>query len=169
MEGDLLCIVGPVTGSLGASRWQMLCHNGESAGPRGATWAYDPGMEAAFAERAVATSRKGCVSGGRVITGGGLAVALAKSAILCGVGAEIDPEAFGGCGLTEALFSEGGPRAFYAVHADNLGKFLSIWDGYPVARLGEFRGDSLKVIDAFELPVQELRYAFREGDRLLRS
>ncbi|MDR1885838.1 MAG: phosphoribosylformylglycinamidine synthase subunit PurL [Synergistaceae bacterium] len=168
-EGDAVCLVGPAAGSLGASRWQVICGGAGSSEPLGDVWAYDPNMEHAFAERAIATSRRACVRGGRVIAGGGLAVALAKSAIFCGLGMEVDLGELGGSGLTEVLFSEGGPRAVYAVQPECLDKFLSIWDGYPVARIGTVRGDTLKFGDVFELPVSELRYAFTEGDRLLRS
>jgi phosphoribosylformylglycinamidine synthase len=168
-EGDAVCLVGPVLGSLGASRWQMLCGGGVDAGPRGVTWTYDPEMERAFAERAAATSRKARVRSGRVIAGGGLAVALAKSAIACGIGIEIDTAGFGECGLTRSLFSEGGPRAVYFVQDESLDKFFSIWDGYPALRLGTVCGDSLKIGDVFEVTVQELRHAFKEGSHLLRS
>ena len=168
-EGDAVYLVGPVAGSLGASRWQMLCGGGAGTGPRGAAWAYDAGMERAFLERAIAAARKARVRCGRVIAGGGLAVALAKSAIADDIGIEIDPDGFGGCDLTESLFSEGGPRAVYFVQADNLDKFLSIWDGYPAVRLGVVRGRSLRAQDAFDLPVHELRRAFKEGARLLGS
>ncbi|MDR1482284.1 MAG: phosphoribosylformylglycinamidine synthase subunit PurL [Synergistaceae bacterium] len=169
-EGDAICLVGPVSGSLGASRWQMLCGGGSETGPRGATWTYDPEMERAFAERAAATSRKARVRSGRVIAGGGLAVALAKSAIASGIGIEIDMAGFGAYAydLTYLLFSEGGPRAIYSVQAESLDKFFSIWDGYPALRLGTVRGDLLKIGTEFELSVWELRNAFKEGKPLLR-
>ncbi|MDR3354700.1 MAG: phosphoribosylformylglycinamidine synthase subunit PurL [Synergistaceae bacterium] len=168
-EGDVVCLVGPPEGSLGASRWQMLCRGGAATGPRGATWIYDSEMEMAFSERAIATSRKAYVRSGRVIAGGGLAAALAKSAIADDIGIEIDLGEFGDRDLTGFLFSEGGPRAVYFIQADGLDKFFSIWDGYPAVRLGVVRGDSLKAGGAFDLPIQDLRRAFKDGRRLLRS
>ncbi|MDR3333116.1 MAG: phosphoribosylformylglycinamidine synthase subunit PurL [Synergistaceae bacterium] len=165
--GDIVYLAGPAQGSLGASRWQIVCHGGYGAGPRGATWRYDPEIEKSFAERTLATSRKSCAASARVIAGGGLAVALAKETIFSGVGFEIDTEEIAKHGITEVLFSEGGPRAVYMVRPDSEDKFLAIWDGYPIVRLGQAGGDSLIVKGAFELSSRELRRAFYDGDRLL--
>jgi phosphoribosylformylglycinamidine synthase len=124
-------------------------------------------MERAFAERALATSRRSCVRGGRVVAGGGLAAALAKCVIFAGIGMEVDMEAFGGEDSTATLFGEGGPRAVYAVQPDGEDKFISIWEGYPAFRIGSFGGDSLKIRGIIDVPAGELARAFRDSAPLL--
>ncbi|MDR3321884.1 MAG: phosphoribosylformylglycinamidine synthase subunit PurL [Synergistaceae bacterium] len=162
-EGDLVYLAGPLAGSLGASRWQVLCHGGGDREPRGATWAYDPSLEREFAVRALAASRKAVVSSARVIAGGGLAVALAKEAIYSGVGVSAD---IGQGDVTAALFSEGGPRALYFVSPPNAEKFLSIWDGYPLKSLGRAAGASLRIVGSICIGLSELRAAFFSGGLL---
>jgi phosphoribosylformylglycinamidine synthase len=164
-DGDVIFLAGPKTGSLGASRWQVLCHNapGSSEEPRGATWEYDPGMEREFSRRALATSRKSAVRSARVIAGGGVAAALAKEAISSGVGMNVDLG--DGC-RTELLFSEGGPRALYFVYPESVDKFLRLWDGYPVISLGRAGGDRLSIKGMLEISLNELRSAFTKGGLL---
>jgi phosphoribosylformylglycinamidine synthase len=161
-EGDLIYLAGPRTGSLGASRWQTLCHSA-SREPRGVTRAFDPSLEKAFACRAIATSRKSAAGSARGIAGGGAAAALAKEAVTSGVGIRAD---FGAGDSVELLFSEGGPRALYFVHPDKAGKFLSIWEGYPVILLGRAEGTSLRISGAREIGLDELRGAFFAGGLL---
>jgi phosphoribosylformylglycinamidine synthase len=161
-EGDLVYLVGPCAGSLGASRWQVLCHGG-SREPRGVTWAYDPSMEREFARRALSTSRKAVVSGARVIAGGGLAVALAKEAIYSGVGMSVD---LGPGDATANLFGEGGPRALYFVSPASSEKFLSIWEGYPLIPLGRAVGESLRIGGMIDVSLSRLRAAFFSGSLL---
>jgi phosphoribosylformylglycinamidine synthase len=160
--GDLIYLVGPKTGSLGASRWQVLC-SGTPMTPRGTPLAFDAALEKAFAGRALATSRKAVAKSVRVISGGGVAVALAKEALATGVGMSVD---FGSGDETSLLFSEGAPRALYFVHAESADKFLSLWEGYPVIMLGHTGGSSLYINGAREIPLDELRGAYFAGGLL---
>jgi phosphoribosylformylglycinamidine synthase len=155
-EGDAVYLMGPASGSLGASRWQVLC--GGQGAPRGSTWRYDSGMERDFISRALFTSRKADIKkSARLIAGGGLAVALAKEVIFSGVGMAISID---GLDPTETLFSEGGPRAIYIVPQATSEKFLDCWEGYPVTKLGEMGGGSLFIKDALEVACCDLREAF---------
>lgn len=167
LEGDIVYLAGPAAGSLGASRWQILCHEASGGRPRGATWVYDPKMEREFNERALRSSRRAGVESVRVVAGGGLAVALAGEAVMTGLGMEIDLGVLSQHGATDVLFSEGGPRAVYFVHKENEEKFLSVWEEYPVARLGTVGGASLRVRDVMDVPVGELERAFYSGGKLL--
>jgi phosphoribosylformylglycinamidine synthase len=160
--GDLVYLAGPNTGSLGASRWQTVCHS-SSMTPRGATVAFDARQEKAFASRALATSRKAVVHGARVVAGGGVAVALAKEALASGVGMSVD---IGSRDMLSALFGEGGPRALYFVHAESADKFLSLWDGYPVVLLGRAEGSSLRIGGVREIGLDELRAEYFAGGLL---
>ncbi|MDR3255467.1 MAG: phosphoribosylformylglycinamidine synthase subunit PurL [Synergistaceae bacterium] len=164
-EGDVIYLVGPTNGSLGASRWQVLCCEpgaGQSA-PRGVTWEYNPSMERDFAVRARTASRKAVVGSARVIAGGGVAVALAKEAIYSGLGMSAN---LGSLDMTAALFSEGGPRALYFVQPANAEKFSFIWDGYPLMSIGRVGGESLRIDGAIDIGLDELRAAFYFGGLL---
>jgi phosphoribosylformylglycinamidine synthase len=159
-EGDLIFLAGPSAGSLGGSRWQVLCSDPARMTPRGATWRYDAESESAFVSRALATSKKADIKkSARVVAGGGLAVALAKEAILSGEGMTIELER----DPFAALFSEGGPRAVYIIPPASADKFLACWEGFPVARIGCVGGKSLVVKDFMEAPVKELQSAFYGG------
>lgn len=159
-EGDAVYLVGPREGSLGASRWQILCGAPSRSKPLGTTIAYNAEMEKAFAERATETARKGAARSARALAGGGLGVALAKEAIACGLGLEIQaPQG----DLTAALFGEGGPRAVYFVPEEDADKFTAIWSGYPVAKLGRAGGKSFEVKDVFNIGLEQLEKTFREG------
>lgn len=161
-EGDAIYLAGPETGSLGASRWQILCSEPSHANPRGSTSAYDAEAEGRFAERATETARKGAANSARALAGGGLGVALAQEAIASGMGMEIllpDGD------LTAAFFGEGGPRALYFVPQENREKFAAIWRGYPAAHIGTVGGRALEVKDVLNIGIGELEEAFRGGAR----
>jgi phosphoribosylformylglycinamidine synthase len=161
-EGDGVYLVGPASGSLGASRWQVLCGGPAFSAPRGATWRYDSAKERDFITRAIFLSRKPDIKkSARPVSGGGLAVTLAKEAIFSGVGMRID---LGGLNPTEVMFSEGGPRALYVIPPASEEKFLACWQGYPVTRLGEAGGESLCVKNFLEVSVADLRSAHFGGN-----
>ncbi|MDR1471140.1 MAG: phosphoribosylformylglycinamidine synthase subunit PurL [Synergistaceae bacterium] len=160
LPGDVVYLVGPTSASLGASRWQVLCGGSGCARPQGSTWAYDAKMEAEFAERALASSRKAGIRSARVVAGGGLAAALAKEVIYSGVGMEIG---LGSLDPTETLFSEGGPRAVYIVSQDKEEKFVRVWEGYPMTRIGNVSGTSLVIHGIGELSLEELEAEFFGG------
>jgi phosphoribosylformylglycinamidine synthase len=159
-EGDLIFLAGPATGSLGGSRWQVLCSDPGRMTPRGATSRYDAEAEIAFVSRALFTSKKADIKkSARVVAGGGLAAALAKEAILSGQGMTIELER----DPLAAMFGEGGPRAIYIVTPASADQFLACWEGFPVALIGRVGGKSLVVRDFMEAPVDELRSAFYGG------
>ncbi|MDR0616866.1 MAG: phosphoribosylformylglycinamidine synthase subunit PurL [Synergistaceae bacterium] len=159
--GDLIYLVGPKAGSLGASRWQVLCSS--DGKPKGATYAFDAMLDKAFASRALATSRRAVARSARVVAGGGIAVALAKEALATGIGMSAD---LGPGDETSLFFSEGGPRALYFVHAESADKFLSLWEGYPVIMLGCAGGNSLCINGAREIALGELKEAYCAGGLL---
>ena len=157
MPGDTVYLVGPYEGNLGASRWQVMMEGK----PRGVTWKFDAEQEAAFVQRAIKTSRRAGLKSARVLAGGGLAVALAKEAIFSGQGIRIDLGGQDDEVTTKILFGEGGPRAVYFVPRENDEKFLSIWEGYNVVRLGHVEGKTLSFNEMFELELDELSRAYR--------
>jgi phosphoribosylformylglycinamidine synthase len=160
-DGDDIYLVGPSSGSLGASRWQTLCRSPMK--PKGATWRYDAALEKDFVSKALMISRKADIKkSARVVSGGGLAVALAKEAIFSGVGMEID---LADRNPVEVLFGEGGPRAVYIIPPASSEKFLTCWKGYPVTHLGRVGGDALAVRDYLEISREDLVRAFYGGEK----
>lgn len=141
---DLIYLVGPRVGSLGSSRWQVLCGS-DGHVPQGATVEFSSHHEREFTTRARATSRKSAVDSVRVAAGGGVAVAAALEMMSAGVSIELmigcgdetaDSETISRELLTQILFSEGGPRALYFVKKNAEEKFLAIWEGYPCEKIG---------------------------------
>ncbi len=161
-EGDAVYLVGLEPGSLGASRWQILCSENSRAKPQGITHKYDAKMEEKFAERATETTRKGAAGSARALAGGGLAVALAQEAIASNLGMDISLPAGD---LTAVLFGEGGPRALYFVSEENREKFMTIWEGYPVANIGTVDGASLNIQNTLNIGLDDLGKAFHGGSK----
>jgi len=155
--GCAVYLTGAAEGSLGASRYQAM----KCAKPLGVTAALDCEAERAFRDRAIKTARARAAISGRVVSGGGLAVALAAEAISSDIGMEIGikPKT----SAEALLFSEGGPRAIYSVLPDKIKDFEDIWDGFPHMRIGT-AGNAAFVWDGlFELPLERLKSAFLEG------
>jgi phosphoribosylformylglycinamidine synthase len=161
--GDVIFLAGPISGSLGASRWQVICGASAPMTPKGTTWRYDAETERAFISRALSVAHKADIKkSARIVAGGGLAAALAKEAIFSGVGmtAEVADR-----DLTEVMFSEGGPRAIYIIPPSSVDKFLGCWEGYPVTELGEVGGESLIIKNFLEVTLGDLRSAFYGAPR----
>lgn len=156
-DGDAIYMVGDAEGSLGGSRYQEM----KSGKPLGKTTAPDFEKEKSFRDRAIKTAREHLASAGRVLAGGGLAVALASEAIAAGIGMEIDlqPQT-----TKEAtLFSEGGARAVYSVPQQQTAAFEKAWAGFPCRRIGTAGGCNLNWTGMFDLSVAELKKTFAEG------
>lgn len=155
--GDSVYLAGSEEGSLGASRWQVT-RCGKALGK---TVEPNFSAEKEFRERAIKTALEAAARSGRVVAGGGLAVALANEAISSGVGMSISlrtdkqPES--------VLFSEGGARAVYFVPADKEDTFKAIWSGFPCRKIGTAGGNSFVWEKAFALTLTELVKAFEEG------
>lgn len=155
--GDKIYFVGDTDGSLGATRYQEM----KNDRPLGKTVAPDCAKERAFRERAVKTAHAGAAGSGRILAGGGLALALAGEAISSDIGMDItiEPES----SLEALLFSEGGARAIYAVPQEKISEFENIWAGFRFRRIGTAGGTSFVWNGSFELPLERLKTAFFEG------
>lgn len=154
---DAIFLVGADAGSLGASRYQTM-KNGK---PLGKTVDPDFETEKSFRDRAIRTAREAKANSGRLIAGGGLAVALASETIASGVGISIDFNL--GQQPETALFSEGGARAVYSVPKDKEEDFKKIWQDFPCKKIGTAGGDTLTWKDIFTIPAVKLRRAYEEG------
>lgn len=157
-EGDAVYLAGPCECSLGASRWQVLCGAPSRSNPKGATFEYDAKLEKSFAACATETAHKAAANSARAIAGGGLAAALANEAIASHSGMEIT---LPGGDMTETLFGEGGPRAIYFVPEKDADKFIALWKGYPVVRIGTVGGKTLDITDVLRIDLEKLEKTFR--------
>lgn len=152
--GDVIYLVGPKEGSLGATRYQEA----KCGKPLGVTVAPDFESEKKFRDAALATAHKSLAKSGRVAAGGGLAVALANEAIAsrCGMKITLSPKT----SVEAALFSEGGPRAIYAVAPEKASDFEEAWKELGCEKIGQAGGDSFEWDGLFALTLQALTAAF---------
>jgi len=156
-DGDILYLAGSLEGSLGASRYQEM-KNGR---PHGMTVSPDSEKEKKFRDRAVQTARSKAANSVRIISGGGLASALANEAIASDIGMEIaiEPET----SLEALMFSEGGARAIYAVQPDKAHAFENIWKGFPIRCIGRIYGKVFEWNGKFSIPLDDIKTAFSCG------
>ena len=94
---------------------------------------------------------------------GGLAVAIAESAILGGIGASVEkdaPERW-----DAALFGERASRAIVSAAPDAAAAVLALAEDYgvPAAPIGSIGGDALAWAGLFEAPIAELAAAWESG------
>ncbi len=154
--GDRVFLVGSPRASLGASRYLLR----RGAPLRGTPPPFSGAWEADFSRRARAVARGRHARSGRIISGGGLAVALAKELLASGVGAllflppdwRLDEE---------ILFGEGGPRAIYAVASEGVAAFRQLWEGWPLDEIGVLGGSRLRVDDVLNLSCDDLAAAWK--------
>ena len=155
--GDLLYLVGPKEGSLGATRYQEA----KDGKPLGKTVAPDYETEKKFRDAALATAHGQLAKSGRVVAGGGLATTLANEAIASDTGMKLAlaPETT----VEALLFSEGGPRAVYSVAPEKAAEFEKTWKALGCVKIGEAGGENFDWQGIMSLPLKELKNAF-EGE-----
>jgi phosphoribosylformylglycinamidine synthase len=103
---------------------------------------------------------RGLVRSSHDVADGGLAVALAESAILGDVGASLDP------GVDEhELFGEGQSRAVVSAEPKDVAEIqrLAASAGVSCTRLGIVGGRRLTWRGAFDLSIEEVAFAWRHG------
>jgi len=95
---------------------------------------------------------------------GGLAVALAESALQQGVGFATDGLAVDGR-RDAALFGEAASRVVVSMQRDHVGAFEALLDRneVPFVRLGETGGERLRLAEVIDLSLAELRQAYEGG------
>ena len=107
--------------------------------------------------------RGGMLSSAHDCSEGGLAVALAESSILGGLGIEVGA-AVGGR-WDAALFGEAPSRIVVAVHQDRLQdvQALAAERSVPTTVLGSVGGDRVRIAGLLDLPLQEVEAAWASG------
>lgn len=156
-DGARIFLLGETRPEFGGSAWADVVH-GHLGGmpPR-----VDLAAEAALGEVLATAADRGLASAAHDLSDGGLAVALAESALRGGKGVRVtvDGDAF------TALFSESAARAVVAVRPGEEEAFLALASthGVPVAEIGAVGGDALSVTHpggAVEIPLAELRESY---------
>ncbi|MFV2198283.1 phosphoribosylformylglycinamidine synthase subunit PurL [Nocardiopsis sp. LOL_012] len=156
-DGATVFLLGETRAEFGGSAWADVVH-GHLGGlpPR-----VDLAAEAALGEVLATAADRGLADAAHDLSDGGLAVALAESALHGGRGVRVELE---GDAFT-ALFSESGARAIVSVAPEHREAFLALAaeHGVPAAAIGTVGGDALALTHpagAVEVPLPELRTAY---------
>ncbi|MUL40432.1 phosphoribosylformylglycinamidine synthase subunit PurL [Streptomonospora sp. PA3] len=154
-EGARVVLLGSTREELGGSVWAETVH-GHLGGlpPR-----VDLAAEAALARLLAAAADERLLAGAHDLSDGGLAVALAESALRGGVGCSVHVE-----DPFTALFSESGARAIVVVEPEEEQSFARLCDehGVPAAEIGTIGGTALTVTfpdGGFSISLDDLREA----------
>ncbi|MEX5719668.1 phosphoribosylformylglycinamidine synthase subunit PurL [Geodermatophilus maliterrae] len=154
--GETVLLLGETRPELGGSAWASVVHGHLGGRPP----AIDLGAERSLGELLGALGREGLVTSAHDLADGGLAQALAESALRYATGAVLrlggpeDVDAF------TALFSESGARAVVTTTDPEAVRTTAEWAGVAVTELGTTGGDALVVEDVATLPLAELRAAW---------
>ncbi len=153
--GDRVLLLGETREELSGSEWAHVVH-GHLGGlpPR-----VDLAAERALSELLVGSA--GLLTSAHDLSDGGLAQTLVESALRHQVGVEVslaDVHA----DACVALFGESAARAVVTVGADDEHAFTAAAQeaGVPVTVLGTTGGASVSVVDAFDVPLEELHRAW---------
>mgnify|MGYP000389076805 FL=1 len=159
--GEVVLLLGATRDELDGGEWAHALH-GHLGGqpPR-----VDLAAEKALASFFVDAARRGALASSHDLSDGGLAVALAESVLTGGTGASVDLTPVlerDGIDAFTALYSESTARALVTVRSEaDVATVVGIAEthGVPVARVGVTDGDRLKVKDALDLGLDEMRTA----------
>ncbi|GAA1108611.1 phosphoribosylformylglycinamidine synthase subunit PurL [Nocardiopsis composta] len=159
-DGAALYLLGETRDELGGSAWADVVHGHLGGLPP----AVDLDAEAALGEVLASAAEYGVAAAAHDLSDGGLAVALAESALRGGTGCRISLDGDLADPFT-ALFSESTARALVAVRpeAEEAFKELCSRNGVPAAAIGTVGGSSLSVSHpggGFDIPLTELRTAY---------
>ncbi|WP_324274654.1 AIR synthase-related protein [Blastococcus brunescens] len=150
--GETVLLLGETRPEFGGSAWASVVHGHLGGRPP----APDLTAERSLAELLGALGKQGLVSSAHDLSDGGLAQALAESALRYGVGARLrltgDP--------FTALFSESTARVVVTTSDPGGVKTTARWAGVPVTELGTTGGDVLALDGVLDLPLAELRAAW---------
>ncbi|NEM06698.1 phosphoribosylformylglycinamidine synthase subunit PurL [Geodermatophilus normandii] len=150
--GETVLLLGETRPEFGGSAWASVVHGHLGGRPP----AVDLEAERALGRLLGALGREGLVTSAHDLADGGLAQALAESALRYGTGATLrladDP--------FTALFSESGARAVVTTTDPEAVRTTAEWAGVAVTELGTTGGDVLAVDGVGELPLAELRAAW---------
>ncbi len=149
---DAVFLLGETREELSGSEWAHVVHGHLGGLPPQVDLAAERSLAELFADGL------GLLTSAHDLADGGLAQALAESALRHGVGATVavDGDPF------VALFSESAARAVVTVRPDDADRLAELagHHGVPLTRLGTTGGDALVVDGQFDVPVDEVRQAW---------
>lgn len=160
-KGEIVLLLGETRDELDGGEWAHALHGHLGGTPP----VVDLAAEKALASFFVDAVRRGVLASSHDLSDGGLAVALAESALTGGTGASVDLAPVldrDGIDAFTALYSESTARALVTVRSEaDLATVVGIAQthGVPIARLGTTDGDRLKVKDVLDLPLEQMREA----------
>ena len=175
--GNAIVLVGDATPGLAGSAYAALAGTALEDGPPGLDLAREAAVQA-FIREAIA---RGLVASAQDVSGGGLAVALAESALWGSVGARVRLALVASPAV--ALFGESPSRLVVSCDASDAPalELLARQHGLPVERIGSVGGDALviestgagpmgaaeergsRVADTLEVPLANLRHTWDQG------
>jgi phosphoribosylformylglycinamidine synthase subunit PurL len=147
--GEEVFLLGDTREELSGSEWAHVVHGHLGGRPPRVDLGAERQLALLFAEGV------GLLTSAHDLADGGLAQALAESALRHGVGVDVALEGDPFVGL----FSESTARAVVTVRAEDVARLSELAGrlGVPLARLGSTGGDALVVDGVLEVPVEELR------------
>ncbi|MFQ5697926.1 MAG: phosphoribosylformylglycinamidine synthase subunit PurL [Myxococcota bacterium] len=161
-EGDRVVLLGETRPELGASEYLALCHGIE----RGAPPLLDLARERRLCELLATAAEARWLSSAHDVSGGGLALALARPAIASGIGVRVDlRDLLSGCGgrVDAALFSESASRAILSLRPVHLGALLALARDRQLEAhlLGTTGGDRIVIDPGVDIALAEAQHVFR--------
>ncbi|WP_430732278.1 phosphoribosylformylglycinamidine synthase subunit PurL [Austwickia chelonae] len=161
-EGLTLMLLGATRDEFGGSAWADVLHGHLGGLPP----KVDLPAEKALGELLSRATQDGFFAAAHDLSDGGLAVAVAESAIRHGVGARLDLAALmerDGVDAFVALYAESSARCLVAVRADQVdATFAAAAEaGVPCVRIGETGGAELAVAGEFTVRIDELAQSHR--------
>jgi phosphoribosylformylglycinamidine synthase len=151
--GETVLLLGTTREELSGSAWAAVVHGHLGGRPPRVDLPAEKQLGALLA----ALAEQGLVSSAHDLSDGGLAQALAESALRYGTGARLS---LPGTDPFVALFSESGARAVVTTSDPKGVKDSAAWAGIEVTELGTTGGDALAVDGLPDLPLAELRAAW---------
>ncbi len=155
-EGERIFVIGETREELSGSEWAHVVHRHLGGRPPAVDLAAEKALAALLAEGV------GLLTSAHDLSDGGLAQALAESAMTSGIGASVAlAPAFADPFV--ALFSESAGRALVTTHLHDADALLRLAAKHDlvVTEIGVTGGSSLAVEGQFEVPLEELTAAWR--------
>ncbi len=158
-EGDLIALLGPPSDDLGGSEYLTVIHDRVA----GRAPPIDLDVEARVQAVCRQLIRDGQLSSAHDCSQGGLAVALAESAIAGGLGVRADLPGSGR--IDGLLFGESQSRIVVSLPERNLAAVnaAAAARGVPCVVIGRVGGDDLALGDAVRVPLAQARRAWQNG------
>jgi phosphoribosylformylglycinamidine synthase II len=146
-EGDLIYLVGKLSGAVGGSEFLKVFYNFIG----GELEKTDLALEVALTKALLEAARRGLIASAHDVSDGGLLVALAEKSFAKGLGARVEIEDLS----EEYLFGEWPTRFVVTVHPEHDREFRELLGSLPHRRLGTVGGSGLE-LGGRSVPIEEL-------------